>query len=323
MRISRSEITIGGIPSKTSLSDEGLPNPPNGAPATPFSMALALLQYEKDGELRFPTAEPQWGKFRQNLAGLKKDFRPWAEDFIGSAERLFLLFKTSPRDISVNTQLIARSDVQIGLATVEGATSVPELQTLLADKLAGNTSAGGRSKKKVSIEEIEPDEKIRNALILTARKGLGLSGLQRLEEILLGKAVYLSKSQELEDAVANCQQTMMTLKDDIAQQAGDPIQIVESHAIWAIRSERLQQLAIYTEEDDSELLESYVKKVECVGEELVKALDREYATDAWPPNQLIAAVQSVIDASDAVIADLKVKVNGCGDRLKSYCVRLR
>jgi hypothetical protein len=201
LEISDSCIILDGDRWETSGSAETLPNPPKRAAKTPFCLALALLLYKEQGETRLPSRSGRWRKFRDNVHKLARDEergRPvkWVQEFFGGVANLRKLLNFDRTGfLYVNTATLPRSCVAIEV--VEKHNQPVDLIAALEQKVDGARAVLPAGKRRV--EEIEPDKAVRDRLIATARHGLCVAGLSAQQELILGKAIYLCKLEELDE----------------------------------------------------------------------------------------------------------------------------
>jgi len=314
-------IAVGGIPAESTVSAERPQDPQNRATKTPFALALALALYKARGDTKFSLREQCWKRLRENLQKLQRQEKngklaPWVQDFCGSITELKALFDFGHADfLYVKTGALGRGDILIEVAGKDA--EAPDPIVLLEQKLAGARHPIPPDRR--SANDIEPDESLRERLILIAKQGLRISGLAPEQELVLGHAILVCKLQELHESASWCVRTLSALKDDVLGQRGDRVELAETYADWHTAFERLRCLHCYSE--DGQMI-AFVDAVRDVGAELIALLGKSELLDQESASSLVGpvttAVEKAIELGNPVLANLGVEVDARRQRLKQY-----
>jgi hypothetical protein len=197
---------------------------------TPYQFALAIASFGIRGNQRLSTAVTTWRKFRENIQKLMRRDQnqdlnaqlgaQWVDDFLGAPEAFGLVFDLSSKDhLSFNPGVLGRRDIEFIVRDAAGndLSSTTDVVAVLERQLS--VVVKGPASRRCEVDLMEPDPATRELMYRTAQAGLGLSKLHEVDELVLGKALYLSKIAEAPIFVAVVKRQLDALMDDLKKES--------------------------------------------------------------------------------------------------------
>jgi hypothetical protein len=236
---------------------------------TPFQLALAMAQFKVRQTTEFPLDDKLWSHFRENLQKLvRPKSRKWLIDFIGGPQPLPILFDLDDKQfLRLRENVIRPEEIVLQVADEQGTPAAGDVEQMLIRHLRPKKRPGrGRN---VAASQIEKDEKVRSRMQEAAREMLGVSGLGDVNELILGKAAYLSKVLETQSFTHGLAKRLGNLRDEI-RLAATLEEFIDCHGEFRVLRSDANRLEPFFR--DIEVLDEATKMIQDMETEYLKAI---------------------------------------------------